>query len=76
MAFKDQQNLSKVEILFYKSNSYFLELRACLNILIWILQVSKLLLGESTYVTMHAYVIIEQRQIILPPPSKQGYIAS
>ena len=26
MAFKDQQNLSKVEILFYKSNSYFLEL--------------------------------------------------
>ena len=53
MAFKDQQNLSKVEILFYKSNSYFLELRTCLNILIWILQVSKLLLGESTYVTMH-----------------------
>ena len=52
MAFKDQQNLSKVEILFYKSNSYFLELRTCLN-LIWILQVSKLLLGESTYVTMH-----------------------
>ena len=32
MAFKDQQNLSKVEILFYKSNSYFLELRTCLNI--------------------------------------------
>ena len=53
MAFKDQQNLSKVEILFYKSNSYFLELRTCLNILIWILQVSKLLLGESTNVTMH-----------------------
>ena len=54
MAFKDQQNLSKVEeILFYKSKSYFLELRTCLNILIWILQVSKLLLGESTYVTMH-----------------------
>ena len=53
MAFKDQQNLSKVEILFYKSNSYFLELRTCLNSLIWILQVSKLLLGESTYVTMH-----------------------
>ena len=53
MAFKDQQNLSKVEILFYKSNSYFLEFRTCLNILIWILQVSKLLLGESTYVTMH-----------------------
>ena len=51
--FKDQQNLSKVEILFYKSNSYYLELRTCLNILIWILQVSKLLLGESTYVTMH-----------------------
>ena len=37
MAFKDQQNLSKVEILFYKSNSYFLELRTCLDILIWIL---------------------------------------
>ena len=53
MAFKDQQNLSKVDILFYNSNSYFLELRTCLNILIWILQVSKLLLGESTYVTMH-----------------------
>ena len=53
MALKDQQNLSKVEILFYKSNSYFLEPRICLNILIWILQVSKLLLGESTYVTMH-----------------------
>ena len=52
MAFKGQQNLSKVEILFYKSNSYFLELRTCLNILIWILPVSKLLLGESTYVTM------------------------
>ena len=30
-----------------------LELRTCLNILDWILQVSKLLLGESTYVTMH-----------------------
>ena len=40
MAFKDQQNLSKVEILFYNSNSYFLELRTCLNISIWILQVS------------------------------------
>ena len=53
MAFKDQQNLSKVEILFSKSNSYFLELMTCLNVLIWILQVSKLLLGESTYVTMH-----------------------
>ena len=53
MAFKDQQNLSKVEILFYKSNSYFLILRTCLNILIGILQVSNLLLGESTYVTMH-----------------------
>ena len=54
MAFKDQHNLSKsVEILFYKSNSYFIELRTCLNILIWILQVSKLLLGESTNVTMH-----------------------
>ena len=53
MAFKDQQNLSKVEISFYKSNSYFLELRTCLNILIWILQVSNLLLGEFTYVTMH-----------------------
>ena len=53
MAFKDQQNLSKVEILFYKSNSYFLELRTCLNILFWILQVSKSLLGESTYVTMN-----------------------
>ena len=53
MAFKDQQNLSKVEILFYISNNYFLELRTCLNILIWILQVSKLLLGESTYATMH-----------------------
>ena len=55
MAFKDQQNLSEVEILFYKStcNSYFLELRKCLYIIIWILQVSKLLLGESTYVTMH-----------------------
>ena len=53
MAFKDQQNLSKVEILFYKSNSYFLELGTCLNILIWILQVSNLLLGESTYVTIH-----------------------
>ena len=53
MAFKDQQNLSKVEILFYKSNSYFLEIRTCLNILTLILQVSKLLLGESTYVTMH-----------------------
>ena len=75
MAFKDQQNLSKVEILFYKSNSYFLELRTCLNTLIWFLQVSKLLLGESTYVTI-AYVIIEHRQIILPPPSKQGYVAS
>ena len=50
---KDQQNLSKVEILFYKSNSYFLELRTCFNILIWILQVIKLLLAESTYVTMH-----------------------
>ena len=75
MAFKDQQNLSKVEILFYKSNSYFLELRTCLNILIWILQVSKLLLGESSYVN-HAYVIIEHKQIILPPPSKQGYVAS
>ena len=73
MAFKDQQNLSKVEILFYKSNSYFLELRTCLNILIWILQVSKLLLGDLSY---HAYVIIEHRQIILPPPSKQGYVAS
>ena len=34
MAFKDQQNLSKVEILLYQSNSYFLELRTCLNILI------------------------------------------
>ena len=53
MAFKDQQNLSKVEMLFYKSNSYFLELRTCLNILIWILQENKLLLGESTYATMH-----------------------
>ena len=53
MAFKDQQNLSKVEILFYKSNSYFLEIRTCLNILILILQVSKLLPGESTYVTVH-----------------------
>ena len=53
MAFKDQQNLSKVEIVFYKSNSYFIEHRTCLNILIWILQVSKLLLDESTYVTMH-----------------------
>ena len=53
MAFKDQQNLSKVEILFYKSNSYFLELRTCLNILIWLLQVNKFLLSESTYVTMH-----------------------
>ena len=74
MAFKDQQNLSKVEILFYKSNIYFLELRTCLNILIWILQVSKLLLGESTYVTMH--VIIEHRRIILPPSSKLGYVAS
>ena len=52
MAFKDQ-NLSKVEILFYKIKSYFLELRTCLNILIWILQVSNFLLGESTYVTMH-----------------------
>ena len=31
MAFKDQQNLSKVEILFYKSNSYFLEYRTCLD---------------------------------------------
>ena len=31
MDFKDQQNLSKVEILFYKSNSYFLELRTCFN---------------------------------------------
>ena len=57
MAFKNQQNLSKVEILFYKSNSYFLELRTCLNILIWILQVSKLLLGESTYVTMHTCML-------------------
>ena len=63
MAFKDQQNLSKVEFFFYKSNSYFLELRTCLNILIWILQVSKLLLGESTYVTMHMLYIIEHRQI-------------
>ena len=53
MAFKDQQNLSKVEILFYKSNTYILELRTGLNILIWILHVSSLLLGESTYVTMH-----------------------
>ena len=53
MAFRDQQNLSKVEVLFYKSNSFFLELRTCLNVLILILQVSKLLLGESTYVTMH-----------------------
>ena len=55
MASKDQQNLSKVEILFYKSNSYFLALRTCFNILIWILQVSKLLLGKSIlkYVTMH-----------------------
>ena len=53
MAFKDQQKLSKVEILSYKSNRNFLELRTCLNILIWILQVSKLLLDESTYVTMH-----------------------
>ena len=53
MAFKDQQNLLKVEILFYKSNSYFLELKTCLINLISILQVSKLLLGESTYVTMH-----------------------
>ena len=53
MAFKDQQNLSKIESLFYKSNSYFLELRTCLNILIWFLQASKLLPGESTYVTMH-----------------------
>ena len=53
MAFKDQQNLSKVEFFFYKSNSYFLELRTCLNILILILQVSKLLLGESTYVPMY-----------------------
>ena len=74
MAFKDQQNLSKVEILFYKSNSYFFELRTCLNILIWILQVGKLLLCGSTYVTIH--VIIEHRQIILPPPSKQGDVAS
>ena len=53
MAFKDQYNLSKIEILLYKSNRYFLELLACLNILIRILQVSKLLLVESTYVTMH-----------------------
>ena len=54
MAFKDQQNLSKVE--FYSTkviHSYFLELRTCLNIFILILQVSELLLGESTYVTMH-----------------------
>ena len=36
MASKDEQNLPKIEILFYKSNSYFLELRTCLNILIWI----------------------------------------
>ena len=64
--------MSKVEILFYKSNSYFLKLRMCLNVLIWILQVSKLLLGESTYVTMHVIIIIEHGQIILPPPSKQG----
>ena len=35
MAFKDQQNLSKVEILFYKSNSYFLELRTCLKVGGW-----------------------------------------
>ena len=53
MAFKDQQNLSKIEILFDKCNSYFLEIRVCLNILMLILQVSKLLLGESTYFTMH-----------------------
>ena len=31
---------------------------------------SKLLLGESTY------VIIEHRQIILPSPSKQNYVAN
>ena len=53
MAIRDQHNLSKVECLFNYSNSYFLELRTYLNILIWILQVSKLLLGESTYVSMH-----------------------
>ena len=76
MAFKDQQNLSKVEILLHKSNSYFLELRTGLNILIWILQVSKLLLGESTLICYHAYVIIDHRQIIFRPPSKQGYVAS
>ena len=57
MAFKDQQNLSKVEILFYKSNSYFLELRTCLSILNLILQLSKLLLGESTYVTLHMLLL-------------------
>ena len=34
-------------------NSYFLELRTCLNILILILQVSKFILDGSTYVTMH-----------------------
>ena len=31
MAFKDQQNGLKDEILFYKSNSYFLELGTCLK---------------------------------------------
>ena len=50
MAFKDQQNLSKVEILFYKSNGYFLELRTCLNILIRILQVSTIVKGFSNQV--------------------------
>ena len=48
---------------------YFLSLPA-----LTILKVSKLLLGEST--CYHAYVKIEHRQIILPPPSKQGYVAS
>ena len=65
MAFKDQQNLSKVEILFYKSNSYFLELRTCLNILIWILQVIKLLLGESTFVTMHMSRVMRKPTFII-----------
>ena len=55
MAFKDQQNLSKVEILFYKNNSYFLELRICLNILIWILQVSRLSPPEAEIYRLRMY---------------------
>ena len=51
MAFKINRICRKLK--FYSIKVIVISLNSCLNALIWILQVSKLLLGESTYVTMH-----------------------